>query len=506
MASYLTLVQYQNKSVMRSQYWNAAIPVAEAGVEEALTQMNTVGDGDRTANGWTLSNGAYSMSRTLGNGRYDVWLGNQMQPSITCTGYVTEPISGSLIKRAILVTTTRYGAGMRGIVARQTISMNGITTIDSFDSQNPAYSTNGRYDSTKAHDYGFAGAVSGDINATTIYGYAATGPNGNAYGNIGSATYLGGNTGIQSGHYTKDLNVSFPDVSVPFNGGGLTPLSNQTVTTTNYTYLTSQTTSATYPNPVPASGVTTNLATITTTNKPFSWSGTLTTNTAATSSTNFPAVGTYIGNVTTRLVTTGNGKKAVTTTWYDYAVISGYTYQTTTYTYNTTTTNTTTQSTSYAYVTDTGNYQVNSFSMSGQSEYLVRGDTVLYIVGSFSMAGQAQITILPGASLKIYVGGSASLAGNGVMNLNQDATKYSLYGLPTCTSISLSGNAAFTGTIYAPSAALALNGSGNTDYDCVGAVVCNTADFHGHFHFHYDEALGRSGGLTQFRIASWDEI
>src|SRR6185369_12761253 len=115
---------------------------------------------------------------------------------------------------------------------------------------------------------------------------------------------------------------------------------------------------------------------------------------------------------------------------------------------NTTTTNSTTQTSSYSYVTDSGNYQMTGLSMSGHSETLVRGDTVLYLTGDFSMAGQSQITILPGASLKIYVSGSASLAGNGVMNLNQDASKYSIYGLPGCTSISLSGNAAFTGTIY----------------------------------------------------------
>ena len=122
------------------------------------------------------------------------------------------------------------------------------------------------------------------------------------------------------------------------------------------------------------------------------------------------------------------------------------------------------------------------------------------------MSGQSQITILPGASLKIYVTGNASLSGNGVMNLNQDASKYSIYGLPSCTSISLSGNAAFTGTIYAPGADLSLNGGGNNVYDCVGAVVVNNAYFHGHFNFHYDERLGRNGGKSQFRVASWSEI
>ncbi len=512
LASYLKLVEYQNKSVVRSQYWNAAIPAAEAGIEEALAHLNYVGDGERAANGWALQDGKYKMSRSFGDSRVEVSVDGQSQPVIRAVGYVKEPLSGSELKRTVEVQTTRFGAGMRGIVARRSITMNGNTRIDSFDSANPAYSTNGRYDSTKFHDNGYAGAVAGNVAAEGdgIWGYVATGPNGSATGNIGDVTWMSQNSGIQSGHYTKDLNVSFPDAVVPFTGGGLAPLNNQTVTTTNYTYLTSQTTSLVMPNPVPASGVATNFQTFTSTTKPFTFSGTLVTNTASTSSTNFPASGTYIGNVATRTVTTttGHGRNAVTTTttWYDYTMISGYTYNTMTYTYNTTTTNSTTQTTSYDYVTDSGNYQVSSLSMSGHGEMLVRGDTTLYITGNFSMAGQSQITILPGASLKIYVGGSASLAGNGVMNLNQDASKYSLYGLPSCTSIDLSGNAAFTGTIYAPNADLSLNGSGNTIYDCVGAIVCNTAYFHGNFQFHYDENLGRNGGKSQFRIAYWTEI
>ena len=40
LASYLTLVQYQTASVARSQSWNTIIPVSEAGVEEAMAEIN----------------------------------------------------------------------------------------------------------------------------------------------------------------------------------------------------------------------------------------------------------------------------------------------------------------------------------------------------------------------------------------------------------------------------------------------------------------------------------
>jgi hypothetical protein len=224
------------------------------------------------------------------------------------------------------------------------------------------------------------------------------------------------------------------------------------------------------------------------------------------SSTTYPAAGTYIGNVVSRNVVTGKGKNAKTVVYYDYVVITGYSYTGLSYTYNTTTTNTTTTTSNYSYVTDSGNYQLSSLSMSGNSEFLVKGDTVLYINGSWSMNGNSQITILPGASLKVYVSGSVSLAGNGIMNMSQNATKFILYGLPSSKTMSLSGNAAFTGIIYAPNANLSLNGSGSTIYDVVGAVVANSAEFNGNFQFHYDEMLGRTEGPVQYKVASWNEI
>ena len=463
LASYLKLVEMQNRSVVRSQLWNAAMPAAEAGIEEALTHLNFVGDDNRAINGWSLSGGNYTFERTLGESRYVVSITGSNQPAITSIGYVQDAFNQAEVKRTVFVTTSRFGSGMRGIIAKDNITMNGNCRIDSFDSENPALSTNGRYDGAKANDNGYAGSVYGNVNTgnAKIYGCVGTGPNGSVTGNVGDFGWHLSSNGIQPGHYANDLNLTLPDVEPPFSGGGFTPLNNQSVTVTNYTYLETQTTSTIYPNPEPDGGVTTSIQTVTTVTKPNSWSGTLTTNTAPTSSTTYPAAGTYIGNVTTRTVVTGKGKKATTTTYYDYNGISGYSYQTTTYTYNTVTTNTSTSTSTYSYVTDTGNYQVSSLSMSGQSKYLVRGDTVLYVTGGFSMSGQSQIIILPGASLKVYVEGSVSLSGNGIMNLNQDAATFGVYGLPSCTSLSLSGNAAFTGIIYAPQAHASFNGGGN---------------------------------------------
>ena len=47
---------------------------------------------------------------------------------------------------------------------------------------------------------------------------------------------------------------------------------------------------------------------------------------------------------------------------------------------------------------------------------------------------------------------------------------------------------------------------GGGDYDLVGASVTTPVYMHGHFHFHYDEKLGRINGPIRYRVASWDEL
>ncbi len=505
LASYFSLIQAQNNAVMRSQNWNAAIPAAEAGLEEALTHLNVVGDADRATNGWVLKNNQYWMAREFGSFRYEIGLDISNQPAIYSTGYVRAPKGTGEITRVIRVTTTRAGSGMKGMVAIGNVTMNGNCAADSFDSEDPLHSSNGMYDASKRRDQSFVGSVQGNVDTGggKIYGYMATGPSGTGYGNVGDMAWLASNSGIQSGHYQKDLNVSFPAVAAPFSNGTY-PETGTALITTNYSYVSSAVTTNVYPSPPPASGVTTGTANFTSSTYPTGQSG-ITTNTSATSSQTAPASGTYVGSVVTRTVTSGppSGRG----TWYDYQRITGYTYSTTVYTYNTTSTNMLKSTNTYNYVLRTGNYQMSSVSMSGGSTMAIAGDAVLYVPGDFSMTGQSQITILPGASLTLYVGGaSTKFAGNGILNQNGDAMKFAYYGLPGNTDISLSGNASFTGSIYAPSADFSMNGGGNNEYDFVGASVTKTVSMHGHFKFHYDERLGRDRGATRYNVASWNEL
>src|SRR5258706_3887872 len=69
--TYLALTAQGNTSVKRSIGWNAALPLAEAGIEEALTHAVSNTNTFRV-DGLTINptNGAYSKQRYLGDGYY----------------------------------------------------------------------------------------------------------------------------------------------------------------------------------------------------------------------------------------------------------------------------------------------------------------------------------------------------------------------------------------------------------------------------------------------------
>jgi hypothetical protein len=159
--------------------------------------------------------------------------------------------------------------------------------------------------------------------------------------------------------------------------------------------------------------------------------------------------------------------------------------------------------TNYNYVLGGGNYKLSGFS----GTVRVTGHAVLYVTDSVSFSGKGFIMIDPGASLKLYVGAtSASIGGQGILNANADALSFQYYGLPSNTRLSMTGNASFTGIIYAPSADFTLGGGGRDKYDFVGASVTRTVKMNGHYNFHYDESLARRGPFMGYVPVSWDEL
>lgn len=417
LSAYLTLIKSQNQAVVRSQVWNTTVSLIEAGMEEAMAHLNMHGSTNLQCDGWTMVGNKYVMERTIGDGFYNVaianWFANTNfnNPTIESRAFITNPTLIALAEPGPFMASAnttyspsgKLGRGVKatvgmdslfgkGLVAKGQINMSGNNLgTDSYDSLDPNFSTpTGGYDpaKTKAHgnvatDASLTNSV--DVGNATIRGDVSTGPKG---------TVKIGPQGIVTGKITDDMNVAFPDVTVPFAGGG---------------YQTSD-----------------------------------------------------------------NGSRTV----------SGV---------------------SYTKVFDGGIYKINSLSLSGQQKVLINGDVSIWLPAGFSMSAQGQFTIAANAKLTIYAGASCSISGNGFLS-NADASRCIIYGLPTCTSLSFSGNARYTGCIYAPSADFSMSGGGNDPYDFAGASITKTVTMSGGFNFHFDEALKTRGPGRGFIITSWNEM
>ena len=95
LAAYMGLANSQHRSIVRSEAWNRAVPVLEAGMEEALTQLH-LSRGNLSANGWLVSSNGLSLSnnitlpgtqyyqtRSLGDSLYIVAISDGTYPTIT---------------------------------------------------------------------------------------------------------------------------------------------------------------------------------------------------------------------------------------------------------------------------------------------------------------------------------------------------------------------------------------------------------------------------------------
>ena len=251
LASYLTLVSYQNYSTMRSLAWNSAVPIMEAGVEEALTHIHYAGITNLAANGWSFVNsefgGTYSKRRSLDDSYYEVYIlpveppvvfskgsvpaptnpSRRLAATIASLGISKEEFSRPYLTRSVQVNTSRRPKFTHAMVAKKGIDLsgNGIST-DSFDSRYDTHSTGGMYDPAKGGDNGDIATTSGLIDSLNsgnakIKGEVATGPGGSveigSLGSVGDSAWVeSGTKGIQPGWSKDDMTVQFPDVEVPW--------------------------------------------------------------------------------------------------------------------------------------------------------------------------------------------------------------------------------------------------------------------------------------------------
>jgi hypothetical protein len=244
--TYLALTAQSNNSVKRSIGWNAALPLAEAGIEEALTHVvrNT---NSFTLDGWAFNatDATYSKKRYISDGYYSVSIAGAQggTVTITSTGYGCWRASNYVARTVQVLAESPFPFIPIGLEATN-IGFGGGFTADSFDSSSELYSTDGNYDRNKATALvtvatpGLGFRIAG---SSQVRGYVATGPGGSV--NIGGAALVGDENfaghGIQAGHETNNFTATYPTIVAPFTSstpGILTPTKG-TVGGTDYTYV-----------------------------------------------------------------------------------------------------------------------------------------------------------------------------------------------------------------------------------------------------------------------------
>jgi hypothetical protein len=387
LAGYLFLTSNRFQMTVRSADWNAAIPVLEAGVEEAMTHIAR-DTNQPTANNWTSATiqsvQAYTKTRTFSDGSYYyVYIRDLTTRGATIysSGFVRSPYNtNQYISRLVKVGVTNPPS-----VFTHALAVNGAVTlvggplVDGFDSRKGLYNVSTNRDAAGGivTNSKTNGAVS--LGGANVYGQVITGPGGTiSGGTVGDIAWNTSHSGIEPGWTNNNMNVAYPSNSPPTGGPYVPP--------TQYTNMTS------------------------------------------------------------------------------------------------------------------GTYQIaGSFSSSG--DITVSGNVTLYLTAgnTFSLGGNDTIRIVPGGSLTIIAGGNLTIGGGGVYNVAGYAARFSIVGLPTCTSISYSGGAQFIGTINAPQADFNLKGNS----DAYGAIIANSATMNGNTAIHYDEALAFP---YAYIVNSWQEM
>ena len=538
---YLSLTQQQTLLSARSQSWNMAIAVTEAGLEEGLQQLNE-STANLVANGWSFNGTVYqSPLRTFPDGSaYQVVIDmsqDPFNPGIVSLSYmnppafasaqptaffaqiVPSPVAGSSslqVSRAVHVRCTRGNLLIKGMVAKHRIDMNGNDILtDSFDSTDPTKSVAGQYDPNffvgdngdVASNDSLANSVG--VGNANIYGHVIVGKGGGvavgSNGGVGDHTWQAANAGgIQPNYFNDNANFTFPDQFLPNWAGYLAPLPGSSIATTNYTFSTNAVVgSTTYPNPVPPDGVVTNVITV---KNVQSWpnqpGATVTTNCGSNiidAGKNIPPHELVCGTPWQN----GNGDKN-NSDWYFYPIAS-YNYTYNTYTYNLYSTNTTVTYSDWDYILDDGNYVLPLTALHGR--VLVRGNATLVLPRGINMNGSDVVQIAAGGSLTVYAAGATdTIGGNGIINQSGFAANCTLNFTPATTTLNFNGNGEFIGSIVAPEAHVNMNGGGHSVNDFIGALMADSITMLGHYQFHYDEALGKRGAKSRFIIMSWDEV
>lgn len=214
------------KLASRGFFQNAAVNLAEAGVEEGLYASST--SGFTSANGWALASGSTTdYVKTISSGfDYHQATGaiyirvdgaNSTTPAVTAAGVISIPNQRSIVKQ-IRVGGTARRLWSSGIVAKNVLTFSGNAAIDSYDSSVGVFNS-----ATNRSDQAIVASASTALDTVvlgsnaSIYGYVATtgddpvvGSGGRIYG----ATTPSG-TNVDTSRIRHDFTANLPDVTGP---------------------------------------------------------------------------------------------------------------------------------------------------------------------------------------------------------------------------------------------------------------------------------------------------
>lgn len=232
LAGYLVLTSNRFQMTVRSSDWNAAIPVLEAGVEEALTHL-TRDTNQPTANSWgsatIAGNVVYTKTRTFSDGSYYyVYIKDYSanNPTIYSSGFVRSPYKASqYISRTVKVGITNPPTvWTHAIAVSGGVSFVGHPVVDSYNDRKGPYNASTNRDGAIniggiATNSKNSGAVS--LGGANVYGPVTTGPGGTVSGGtVGDVSWNANNSGIEPGWTNNTMNVAYPSNSLP-SGAGL---------------------------------------------------------------------------------------------------------------------------------------------------------------------------------------------------------------------------------------------------------------------------------------------
>ena len=450
LGSYLHLSRTALTISSRALYNNAAMNLAEQGVEEAMYSINQfINNANYAWPGWTVAGfNAYREWTDVPLGQnataaYRVYIYNYLgvsSPKVVSRARVTLGSGGAPIEKWLEVSLLRTSKFANGLVAKNSISFNGNNaSVDSWNSEwntavSPAVARTPPvpYSTAVRNDNGSVGSISIATDAVVVQ-------NADVWG------YVSNNSGSTL-HPPEEFVGSNGSILGEDSVTGIKVDPNRTSTTFSAT-LDDET--------APADPANATLGIIETDGEVLPRPGDVTPKGVNEYAGYFVYDATKIDLANKKL--TINGKVLLRLSSTDASIaISGLNGE--------------------IQITDTGYFSV-------------------YTPGNVAIAGKGVSNGVDGSDADANV--------DEVSELGQPK-KFQLWGTKTSPTqnISFAGTGLFSGIVYAPNGSVTIVGNGAV----CGAVVAGDITLAGQAEFHYDESLATLGGDSPFRIAKWKEL